>query len=197
MAKQRRNPKSSNTDRVRIIGGMWRSRVIAVAPVEGVRPTPNRVRETVFNWLQPYIEGAECLDLYAGSGALGIEAASRGAKQVVLVDDNSEVIDTLREQVQTLKADQIDVFQSDADQYIQNSIRPFDILFIDPPFFETDFEKLLNDLSNSKLLKPQSIVYLEFPVEKAEMELPTGWEWLKHKEAGQVGYGLLKGIIVL
>lgn len=120
-------------NQVRIIAGCWRGRKLSFAPVAGVRPSPDRVRETLFNWLSPVIRDARCLDLYAGSGALGIEAASRGASSVVLVDSDPQVVNCLREQLQLLGAAQIEVVQSTVEAWLAAPADPFDIVFLDPP----------------------------------------------------------------
>ena len=118
--------KASN--QLRIIAGTWRGRKISFPPVAGLRPTPGRVRETLFNWLDPVIRDQHCLDLFAGSGALGIEAASRGAAEVVLVDEHPRVAETLREQLQLLNAAQVQVVQADVDDYLSGQRYPLEIL---------------------------------------------------------------------
>ncbi len=175
---------------LRIIGGQWRGRRLAFPDVSGLRPTPDRVRETVFNWLQGVIEGARCLDLYAGSGALGFEAASRGAGQVVLVDADTRVATRLREHVTALGAEQIEVVHASAQSYLATTPEPFDIVFLDPPFRQGLLAEVVAMLGTRTLLKPGGYVYMEAEAELGEPALPDGWELVRSKKAGDVGYHL-------
>lgn len=135
---------------VRIIGGQWKRRRLAVPDVSDLRPTPDRVRETLFNWLAPDVAGACCLDLFAGSGALGFEAASRGAARVVLVEQNTEVVEVLRQEAQTLRGKAIEVVQADALAYLKQSPEPFDIVFVDPPYGKNLVEVACRHLDNTR-----------------------------------------------
>ena len=121
-------------NKLKIIGGNWRSRSVTFVDAPGLRPTPARVRETLFNWLRNDIIGSRCLDLYAGSGALGFEAASRGAKSVIQVENNALACRALKENAIRLSADQIKIVQMDALRYLAGNAEPFDVVFIDPPF---------------------------------------------------------------
>jgi 16S rRNA (guanine966-N2)-methyltransferase len=178
-------------NQVRIIAGIWRGRRLAFAPVPGLRPTPGRVRETLFNWLAPVIRGARCLDLYAGSGALGLEAASRGAAEVVLVDSDPRVVDTIARQVILLGADQVGVIQAEVLQWLSGSSRPFDIVFLDPPFRRQLLSPCIHRLESGGWLADQALIYIE--AEKGLVpELPQNWELLRSKQAGQVGYHLAR-----
>jgi 16S rRNA (guanine966-N2)-methyltransferase len=178
-------------NQLRIIAGTWRGRKLGFAPVPGVRPTPDRVRETLFNWLAPVVRGARCLDLYAGSGALGLEAASRGASEVVLVDNDALVARTLQEQVRVLNADQVRVAAVDTGVYLRGPARPFDVVFLDPPFREQRLPDALQQLEAGGWLADVAWVYLEAERE-LKLPLPSNWELYRSKTAGQVGYHLVR-----
>jgi 16S rRNA (guanine966-N2)-methyltransferase len=176
---------------LRIIAGRWRGRKLSFAPVPGLRPTPDRVRETLFNWLNPFIRGARCLDLFAGSGALGIEAASRGAAEVVMVDHDPVVVATLREQLQKLGFADAQLVQQDINSWLQGKAEPFDIVFLDPPFRENRLPSCIDLLEGNGWLAAGARVYLE--AEKAcTLDLPATWELYRSKSAGQVGYHLAR-----
>jgi 16S rRNA (guanine966-N2)-methyltransferase len=178
-------------NQLRIIAGRWRGRRLRFAPVPGLRPTPDRVRETLFNWLGPVIAGARCLDLFAGSGALGLEAASRGAGEVVLVDSHASVVDTLRQQLQQLDAGQVRLVQADAAVYLRGGGQPFDIVFLDPPFGEGLLEGIMQQLEEGGWLSADAWVYLE--AERGHVyELPPNWAVHRSKTAGQVAYSLVQ-----
>ena len=176
---------------LRIIAGTWRGRKLGFAPVPGLRPTPDRVRETLFNWLTPVIHGARCLDLYAGSGALGLEAVSRGAAEVVLVDSNPLVTQSLQEQVRLLGADQVRVVEADIGAYLRGPAQPFDVVFLDPPFREQRLPQAIRQLEAGGWLTDVAWVYLEAERELA-LSLPVNWEIYRSKTAGQVGYHLVR-----
>ena len=176
--------------KVRIISGQWRRRQLRVPDVDGLRPTPDRVRETLFNWLRDAVEGARCLDLYAGSGALGFEAASRGASKVLLVEKNQAAVVSLREQASELGAEQIEVVHADVPRWLQGAASPFDIVFLDPPFGSTDLGELCGRLERDAWLAPGALVYLESRVSQATIELPNRWQILRRQKAGQVMYHL-------
>lgn len=185
------NPKGPPPQRVRIIAGTWRGRYLQVPPGPSVRPTPARVRETVFNWLAASIEGSECIDLYAGSGALGFEAASRGARRVTLVDRDRNVVQCLRQETEKFSAVQIDVVHARALAYIDCLRNPVDILFLDPPFVRGAelLEKTCTHLAASQVLKESSLVYAESPADWT-VRVPDRWTPLRSKQAGKVGYHL-------
>lgn len=182
-------------NQVRIVGGQWRGRKLAVADLPGLRPTPDRVRETLFNWLAPVIEGSRCLDLFAGSGALGFEAASRGAAEVVLVEREPSAVKTLREQAQVLKAEQLRIVQADALHYLHGAPQAFDIVLLDPPFGQELLAQALAGLA-ADWLAPQAWLYLEaergVSAERIAALLPAGFELYRSKAAGQVGYHLAR-----
>lgn len=176
--------------KVRIISGQWRRRQLRVPDIDGLRPTPDRVRETLFNWLTGSIEGSRCLDLYAGSGALGFEAASRGATKVLLVEKHAGAVANLRKQASELGADQIEVVHADVTRWLQGAATPFDIVFLDPPYGSADLGALCAQLQQHAWLAPGALVYLETRASQEALELPAGWEFLRRQKAGQVMYHL-------
>ncbi|MBI3343571.1 MAG: 16S rRNA (guanine(966)-N(2))-methyltransferase RsmD [Gammaproteobacteria bacterium] len=177
---------------MRIIGGRWRSRRLGFPDVEGLRPTPDRVRETLFNWLAPIIEGARCLDLFAGSGALGLEALSRGATEVVMVDRDPQVIARLKENVATLGAPGATLVAADALTWLQSPHRKstFDIVFLDPPFGQGLLEPCCKLLEEHGWLAPSAHIYLESESALGPPALPANWQLKRSQKAGQVGYHL-------
>lgn len=178
------------TGKVRIISGQWRRRLLRVPDVEGLRPTPDRVRETLFNWLAGSIEGARCLDLYAGSGALGFEAASRGADKVLLVEKDPRAVTCMREAASALGAERLEVVHADVRRWLQAGSTPFDIVFLDPPYGSEDLGELCALLEHGAWLAPGALVYLETPASPQSLELPGGWQILRRQKAGQVRYHL-------
>jgi 16S rRNA (guanine966-N2)-methyltransferase len=183
-ANQQRN-------QLRIIAGAWRGRKLAFAPVVGLRPTPDRVRETLFNWLGLSVHGARCLDLFAGSGALGLEAASRGAAAVVLVDADPRVVRTLEEQVRVLDARQVRIVQATCERYLQGPAEPFDVVFLDPPYRQGLLPGCMEQLERRGWLSPDAWIYLE--AERGlEPPLPATCEPYRSKTTGQVGYHLVR-----
>lgn len=178
-------------NRLRIIGGRWRSVPITFPPVAALRPSPDRVRETLFNWLQHSILGARCLDLFAGSGALGLEALSRGAAEVHFVDTEAVVGRHLQQTLAHLKSSDGVVHVMDAMRFLDGEPQPFDIVFLDPPFSSQLLEKALSKLA-SGWLADGAFVYLECAADKPLPALPAGWSIHRTKRAGQVGYHLLR-----
>ena len=184
---------AGNQNQLRIIGGIWRGRKLSFPNTEGLRPTPDRVRETVFNWLQPVIQGARCLDLYCGSGAFGFEAASRGAAEIVMVDNNREVTTTLQEHSSLLKAQGIQIVQRDVSAFLQAvQPSPFDIVFLDPPYGQDLLLPSCEQLEKNGWLKPGATIYLEAEHDVEQSNLPSGWILAKSKRAGQVNYHLAR-----
>ena len=177
---------------LRIIGGAWRGRKIRFPPVEAIRPTPDRVRETVFNWLQQDVAGARCLDLYAGSGALGLEALSRGAAHVVFVDVEPAVTRHLSQALEELGCDRGQVICSDAARYLEGVPEPFDIVFLDPPYADRALSDACRRLDERGWLRPGGLAYVEDPASAGAPGLPTGWTLLRSKRAGEVGYHLAR-----
>lgn len=178
------------SNKLRIIGGEWRSRVIIFDDAPGLRPTPSRVRETLFNWLQTDIEGSRCLDLFAGSGALGFEAASRRAKHVVQVENNPKTCQKLKQNIATLHADNVTVMQSDVQQFLKNCSDSYDLIFLDPPFGHGLIVPVCQQIAESGVLAPYGKIYIETERNLALESLPTDWQPLKHKVAGDVSYNL-------
>ncbi len=178
-------------NRLRIIAGRWRSVQIAFPPVAAIRPTPDRVRETLFNWLQQSIVGARCLDLFAGSGALGLESLSRGAAEVHFVDREPAVGKYLEETLHRLGANGGVVHVADAMQFISRTPQRFDIVFLDPPFASDVLEAICAKLA-AGWLADDAFVYLECAADKPLPTLPAGWALHRSKRAGQVGYHLLR-----
>jgi 16S rRNA (guanine966-N2)-methyltransferase len=184
---------SSRSNQVRIIAGQWRGRKLSFPDASGLRPTPDRIRETLFNWLAPLLPGACCLDLFAGSGALGFEAASRGAARVVMVDHNPDIVRALRLNQQLLCADVIDIFQQEAENYLSGRSGHFDLVFLDPPFKDSILlERSIQMLTESGSLKAGARLYLELPAKAPEPSLPESWLKEKQKKAGQVAYQLYR-----
>lgn len=176
---------------LRIIGGRWRSRKLPFPNLPGLRPTPDRVRETLFNWLAPVIPGAHCLDLFAGSGALGLEALSRNAASVTLVDSATEVTQTLKQHLTTLAARDARVINQSAISLLQSaSTQAFDVVFIDPPFGQGLAECVIDLLSPH--LSDQAWVYLEMGCDEPLPALPARWQLYREKQAGQVCYRLFQ-----
>jgi len=190
MAKAARHGAGRN--QLRIIGGTWRSRRLDFPDVEGLRPTPDRVRETLFNWLMPIIHGARCLDLFSGSGALGLEALSRGAASVVMVDRDPRVIATLRKHLATLNAEGAVLYQQSALDYLQGEPTPFDVIFLDPPFRQSLLPPVMELLTTRGWLASGARIYIEQESEQPLVELPAGWELLRELKAGQVACQLVR-----
>ena len=175
---------------VRIIAGRWRRRSLPVAVTGALRPTPDRVRETLFNWLHDDVAGARCLDLFAGTGALGFEAASRGAQDVVMVERERNAVAALENTVRALGADNVDVVHADALAWKPPAGRSFDIVFLDPPYSGPAPEAALERLDRLDMLAPGCLVYLETDRNPAGIELPPGWRFMHARRAGQVRYHL-------
>lgn len=178
-------PKQHNT--VRINAGQWRSRVLKFPDAKGLRPTPDRVRQTVFNWLGQDLTGKSCLDLFAGTGAMSFEALSRNAKQVVMVENAKAVAKVLKQNQTLLQADNCQIITMDALQFLAGTQQQFDVIFCDPPYQNQWLGKLLPILG--AYLTEEGVLYAE-----AEYEIATSehWEVVKKGKAGHVFYHLLK-----
>ncbi len=186
-----RSGKGTGTQsRLRIIGGQWRGRKLTFTPAEGLRPTSDRVRETLFNWLASYIHGARCADLFAGSGALGLEALSRGASHCDFVDTSEAALVQIGYHLATLGATAGQCHRSSAVQFLQTHNEPYDLVFIDPPFGK----KLVNPacalLAEKKLLVGGALVYVEWAASEPPPMTPPGWSLHRDKTAGSVAYRL-------
>lgn len=177
---------------VRIIAGKWRGRKLKVANVQDLRPTPDRVRETLFNWLAPILPNARCLDLFAGSGALGFEALSRGAVYVEMVDQSAEVVALLKEELTAFGAENGRIYQAKVPQQLIASERPFDIVFLDPPYQSQLLLPCCQHLEAQHFLAKSALIYLEAQEVIEDNVLPPNWHLLKSKKAGQVFYHLAR-----
>ena len=175
--------------RLRIVAGKWRSRLLDIADVPGLRPTSERVRETLFNWLAPSIQGARCLDLFAGTGALGFEALSRGAATVVFVDNSPRAIKAIETSAKTLNATGAIIHRTNAEDYLRTA-RPasFDIVFLDPPFADDRLADVCRLIDELGLLAPGGRIYVEQDRAKPTAVLPGSWHVLKDRTAGNVRY---------
>jgi 16S rRNA (guanine966-N2)-methyltransferase len=177
---------------VRIIAGEWRGRRLLVPDVKDLRPTPDRVRETLFNWLAPYVAGAHCLDLFAGSGVLGFEALSRGAASVQLVDASPVVVKLLQEELIKFKAVKAEVIRADIPAQLIPPPVPYNIVFLDPPYQAGLLLPTCHHLETHGFLAPDALLYLEAREAIEDNDLPAGWRIIKTKQAGQVAYHLVK-----
>ncbi len=187
--------KNSRPGRLRIVAGNWRTRLLEIADVPGLRPTSERVRETLFNWLAPHIHGSRCLDLFAGTGALGFEALSRGAGEVVFVEKSRRAAATLKDNAKTLGATSADIREQNAFAWLEQSKGPaFDIVFLDPPFAADKLADLCRLLDKAALVGDGTLVYLEDDRARPPVELPEDWDTLKSKTAGNVRYRLAQVI---
>jgi 16S rRNA (guanine966-N2)-methyltransferase len=167
--------------------------LLEIADVPGLRPTAERIRETVFNWLTPRLAGARCLDLFAGTGALGLEALSRGAAEAVFVENSPLAVRTLQKNIAILEATEATVRGTDAVKYLQHpGAAQFDIVFLDPPFADDLHSDLCKLLDESSILATDALVYIEEDRAKPEVVLPPNWQILKTKTAGNVRYSLVK-----
>lgn len=171
--------------RVRIIGGLWRSRLVEFPGVAGLRPTPDRVRETLFNWIGQDLSGTNCLDLFAGSGVLGFEAASRGAQHVTLVERDAQAFAALERNAAALDASNLALRRIDARNFLRAAETRYDIVFLDPPYGHGWLELVAEPLR--RVLAPGALIYAE-----SERALPAlgDWQAMKHRRAGRVHYQL-------
>ena len=207
----------SKPGRCRIIAGDWRGRIISFDDAEGLRPTTDRIRETVFNWLNPYLPGSHCLDCFAGSGVLGLEALSRGAADVVFIENNRQSWQNLKRNLEMLKqgdgssvSNRVRLYHEDAISFLQSISRSsvtdsrtkslqdkrsdaeltrFDLVFLDPPFHKNLLSQSCSLLDNSGCLAEDAIIYVEHAIDET-VELPANWDCVKQKVAGQVAYKL-------
>ncbi|MBU6467583.1 MAG: 16S rRNA (guanine(966)-N(2))-methyltransferase RsmD [Betaproteobacteria bacterium] len=176
-----------NKGKVKIIGGKWRGRWLEFSGVEDLRPTPNRVRETLFNWLGQTMTDKICLDLFAGSGALGFEALSRGALKAVFVETFPASVKALKQNAAKLNADNMSIISTDSYQWLKTDKQEYDIIFLDPPFTKTDYDALLELVADK--LAPGGVVYCESP---KGLVVNEKWSVIKQAQAGQVQYQLLQ-----
>jgi 16S rRNA (guanine966-N2)-methyltransferase len=181
--------------RVRIIGGSLRGSILNVPERAGLRPTPGRVRETLFNWLQGHLAGARCLDLFAGTGALGIEALSRGAAAVCFVERDAGLADALRAQLERLDQHNWQVVCADAPGWLRADppAQPYDLVFLDPPFADGLWSALAGWLESAGWLAPQAFIHLEMPL-AGEFVAPPAWSVWRRARAGEVAHALYRRI---
>lgn len=191
MRKPSKKPEPAASGHLRIIGGEWRSRQFSFPMAHGLRPTPNRVRETLFNWLAPYVPGAHVLDCFTGSGALFLEALSRGASSALALDSNNSAIASLRQTLTTLKCDNGQLLQTNALQYLENqAATPYDLVFLDPPFGQDLLGPACNLLEEKGWLAADAWIYTESEAPPSALALPGNWRLHREQKAGQVYYSL-------
>ena len=196
MSNKKNQPKDKGGGRIRIIGGQWRSRKISFLEAPGLRPTGDRIREALFNWLGININGAHCLDLYAGSGILGLEALSRGASTCTALENNPTVVKQLHANCNELGAD-LSIINADSINFLQhkNSGRVFDIVFIDPPFSKTLHTESCALLESNGWLAYDALIYCELPAKENLFATPSSWLIKKDKIASGVRYMLYSRIV--
>ena len=189
----RSGKRAAKPSTLRIIGGQWRGRKLSFLPAEGLRPTTDRVRETLFNWLAPDIYQARCLDLFAGSGALGLEALSRGAASCDFVDTSAAALRQIAAHLETLGAGSLgSCHQTPALSFLQGALEPYDILFIDPPFGQFLVNPSCEQLANPGPVAPGGLVYIETAATEDPPRTPTNWSLHRDKVAGGVAYRLYR-----
>lgn len=184
--------KSGKNNRVRIIGGDWRGRLLEVADVPGLRPSGDRGRETLFNWLQPWVPAADCADLFAGTGALGFEAASRGAASVLMVEKHPQAQAVLRQSMEQLQAEQVNLHAGGAMSMIEE-MKPdsFDLVFVDPPFDSNLGGLVLERLVKKECVRRGGFIYMETPA-STNLSAPEGWSVWRDQQMGEVRMQLFR-----
>ena len=178
--------------KVRIIGGIWRSRSLTFPEAPDLRPTADRIRETIFNWLAPYIVGTNCLDLFAGSGALGFEALSRGAANITFIDRSDHIINALKKNAAVLEAKNVQLIRGEhllPDVPLLKKI-PFDIIFLDPPFRQGLIRKVGKWLERIQIMSEKTLIYVEVEKDLKPLPVPENWKAYREKETGGVSYSL-------
>jgi len=176
---------------IRIIAGRWRGRKLNVVDAPGLRPTPDRIRETLFNWLAQDCRDARVLDCFAGSGALGFEALSRGAVKLVLIERQKQAAAGLRAEAKRLQSDAVAVLEGDALQLIDKLCEGFDLVFVDPPYAEPGLrQQIIAKLEAAECLNPGALVYFEWPTTESFALPSPALQWLKQKSAGRVNYAI-------
>lgn len=188
--QQNTSQKKPSTGFIRIISGLWRGRKLPVHDAEGLRPTTDRVKETVFNWLAQDVPQAKCLDLFAGSGGLGFEAASRQAEMVTLIELNPAAFKQLQQNITALKATNISAKNTDALSFLQQPGNPHHVVFIDPPFRKGLLSEAVVLLEQNGWLADDAMIYIETEKELAIEGLPESWQLHREKTAGQVSFRL-------
>ncbi|ENQ5773045.1 16S rRNA (guanine(966)-N(2))-methyltransferase RsmD [Vibrio fluvialis] len=194
LRRRQQNPsqKRAPSGQVRIISGLWRGRKLPVHDAEGLRPTTDRVKETLFNWLAQDIPHAKCLDLFAGSGGLGFEAASRQAEKVTMLEMNPQAFAQLKTNIAALKASTIEAINTDTLAYLKQPGQAYDVVFIDPPFRQGLLQETVQLLEQNGWLAANAMIYIESEKELPLTELPESWQLYREKLAGQVCYRLFE-----
>ncbi|WP_054177925.1 16S rRNA (guanine(966)-N(2))-methyltransferase [Trabulsiella odontotermitis] len=185
-----KKPNHAGSGQIRIIGGQWRGRKLPVPDSPGLRPTTDRVRETLFNWLAPHMVDARCLDCFAGSGALGLEALSRYAASATLLEMDRNVSRQLQQNLATLKAANARVVNTNSLTFLAQPGTPHDVVFIDPPFRKGLLDETLHLLESNGWLADDALIYVESEVENGLPPVPASWDLHREKVAGQVAYRL-------
>ncbi len=192
MPKNKPKSKDKQCNQVRIIGGEWRGRKLDIADIPALRPTPDRIRETLFNWLQMHVPGARCLDLFAGTGVLGFESLSRGAKQTVFVDENQDAIQNLKDSAAILKTKAADIIQADVLGWLKDKPSTFDIVFLDPPYRHELVIPVCQQLEAGNWLSDSAWIFIEIEKEAGQPVLPENWKIYRQASAGQVSCYLIQ-----
>ncbi|EKO3933347.1 16S rRNA (guanine(966)-N(2))-methyltransferase RsmD [Vibrio fluvialis] len=194
LRRRQQNPsqKRAPSGQVRIISGLWRGRKLPVHDAEGLRPTTDRVKETLFNWLAQDIPRAKCLDLFAGSGGLGFESASRQAEKVTMLEMNPQAFAQLKTNIAALKANNIEAINTDTLTYLKQPGQAYDVVFIDPPFRQGLLQETVQLLEQNGWLAANAMIYIESEKELPLTELPDSWQLYREKLAGQVCYRLFE-----
>lgn len=187
---RQQKPTKNASGHIRIIAGKWRGRKLPVQDIQGLRPTTDRVKETVFNWLMNDIHSSQCLDCFAGAGSLGFEALSRGAASTTFIEKDNQAAAQLTANKNLLQADNANIINGDCLNALKNLTTPFDLIFIDPPFRQNLVNQTIDALISNNLIKEQTLIYLEIESELANITLPNDWDLRKQKTAGQVTYSL-------
>lgn len=191
MPRRQKPLKQGLQGQVRVIGGEWRGRKLPVPEAEGLRPTSDRVRETLFNWLQFSLAGRRCLDAFTGSGALAVEALSRGAAQVTAIERDPKVAKQLRELLTPLAGERLQLLNADVLQWLEGEPEaPFDLVFLDPPFHQGLLEPTCQLLEERGWLADNALIYIEQEKQGEAITLPPNWSLQKDKQAGEVRFGL-------
>ena len=191
-----RKPASQHSGgQLRIIAGEWRSRKLPVADLPGLRPTPDRVRETVFNWLAPYVPGAKVLDCFSGTGALSLEALSRGASEAVMLEMATPAANTLKSNLVTLNAKNGQVINTDSMKWLKQPAQtPYDVIFLDPPFRKDLLKETCQLLEDNGYLDDNTLIYIEVEKELLPLPVPESWSNLRQKNAGQICFSLWRSM---
>lgn len=186
------NKQQGQKGAIRIISGQWRGRKLPVLDAQGLRPTTDRTKETLFNWLMSDVRDSQCLDCFAGSGGLGFEALSRGAAKVTFVEMDKQAADQLQKNIDTLKISNThaDLVQGDAVNFLKKTPDSYDLVFLDPPFHKDLLPNAIKLLSNRQLVNEQGLIYIECETENAHYDVPDNWQCLRQKQTKQVDYRL-------